>query len=192
MTISQSETSTDFGEQVAAAVSGRVADATDTIKVVVEPATWVETLRTAKNDLGLIFFSWLGAVDWTNEPVVGEPVESEVDERFEVLCTVGDISAGRRVTFSTSLAKSEPRLDSLVGVYAGANWHERETHEMFGIEFVGHPNLAHLYLPDGFIGQPLLKSYPLLSRDVKPWPGTVDVEGMPGVADEEPAQGSDE
>jgi NADH-quinone oxidoreductase subunit C len=192
VTISQSETSTDFGEQVAAAVSGRVADATDTIKVVVEPATWVETLRTAKNDLGLIFFSWLGAVDWTNEPVVGEPVESEVDERFEVLCTVGDISAGRRVTFSTSLAKSEPRLDSLVGVYAGANWHERETHEMFGIEFVGHPNLAHLYLPDGFIGQPLLKSYPLLSRDVKPWPGTVDVEGMPGVADEEPAEGSDE
>jgi NADH-quinone oxidoreductase subunit C len=192
VTVSQSETSTDFGEQVAAAVSGRVADATDTIKVVVEPATWVETLRTAKNDLGLIFFSWLGAVDWTNEPAVGEPVESEVDERFEVLCTVGDLSAGRRVTFSTSLAKSEPRLDSLVGVYAGANWHERETHEMFGIEFVGHPNLAHLYLPDGFIGQPLLKSYPLLSRDVKPWPGTVDVEGMPGVADEEPAEGSDE
>lgn len=192
MTVSQSETSTNFGEQVAAAVSGRVAEATDTIKVVVEPATWVETLRTAKNDLGLIFFSWLGAVDWTNEAAVGEPVESEVDERFEVLCTVGDVSAGRRVTFSTSLAKSEPRLDSLVGVYAGANWHERETHEMFGIEFVGHPNLAHLYLPDGFIGQPLLKSYPLLSRDVKPWPGTVDVEGMPGVADEEPAEGGDE
>jgi NADH-quinone oxidoreductase subunit C len=83
-------------------------------------------------------------------------------------------------------------LDSLVGVYAGANWHEREAHEMFGIEFVGHPNLANLYLPDGFIGQPLLKSYPLLSRDVKPWPGTVDVEGMPGVADEEPAEGGDE
>jgi len=192
VTISQSETSTDFGEQVAAAVSGQVADATDTIKVVVDPATWVETLRTAKNDFGLIFFSWLGAVDWTNEPAVGEPVESEVEERFEVLCTVGDVSAGRRVTFSTSLAKSEPRLDSLVGVYAGANWHEREAHEMFGIEFVGHPNLANLYLPDGFIGQPLLKSYPLLSRDVKPWPGTVDVEGMPGVADEEPAEGGDE
>lgn len=192
MTVSQSETSTDFGEQVAAAVSGRVAAAVDTVKVVVDPATWVETLRTAKTELGLIFFSWLGAVDWTNESAVGEPVESEVEERFEVLCTVGDLSAGRRVTFSTTLAKTEPRLDSLVGVYAGANWHERETHEMFGIEFVGHPNLAHLYLPDGFIGKPLLKSYPLLSRDVKPWPGTVDVEGMPGVADDEPAEGGEE
>lgn len=192
MTVSQSETSTDFGEQVASAVSGRVAAAVDTVKVVVDPATWVETLRTAKNDLGLIFFSWLGAVDWTNESAVGEPVESEVEERFEVMCTVADLSAGRRVTFSTTLDKTEPRLDTLVGVYAGANWHERETHEMFGIEFVGHPNLAHLYLPDGFIGKPLLKSYPLLSRDVKPWPGTVDVEGMPGVANEEPAEGGEE
>lgn len=192
MTVSQSETSTDYGEQVAAAVSGQVAQARDTVKVVVDPATWVETLGIAKNDLGLIFFSWLGAVDWTNAPAVGEPVESEVEERFEVLCTVGDLSAGRRVTFSTTLAKTGPWLDSLVGVYAGANWHERETHEMFGIEFVGHPNLDHLYLPDGFVGRPLLKSYPLLSRDVKPWPGTVDVEGMPGVAEEEPAEGGDE
>ena len=191
MTVSPSET-TDFGEQVAAAVSGRVAAAADTVKIVVDPASWVETLTTAKNDLGLIFFSWLGAVDWTNESAVGEPVQSEVEERFEVLCTVGDLSAGRRVTFSTTLAKTEPRLDTLVGVYAGANWHERETHEMFGIEFVGHPNLAHLYLPDGFIGRPLLKSYPLLSRDVKPWPGTVDVEGMPGAAEEEPEEGGDE
>jgi NADH-quinone oxidoreductase subunit C len=56
---------------------------------------------------------------------------------------------------------------------------------MFGIDFEGHPNLAHLYLPDGFQGHPLLKSYPLLSREVKPWPGTVDVEAMPGGSDDE-------
>ena len=62
----------------------------------------------------------------------------------------------------------------------GANWHEREAHEMFGIDFVGHPNLIKLYLPDGFEGYPLQKSFPLLTREVKPWPGTVDVEGMPG------------
>jgi NADH-quinone oxidoreductase subunit C len=56
---------------------------------------------------------------------------------------------------------------------------------MFGIDFEGHPNLAHLYLPDSFQGNPLRKSYPLLSREVKPWPGTVDVEKMPGGEDEE-------
>jgi NADH-quinone oxidoreductase subunit C len=67
-----------------------------------------------------------------------------------------------------------------VGVYAGADWHEREAAEMFGIDFVGHPNLVKLYLPDAFEGHPLRKSFPLLSREVKPWPGTVDVEPMPG------------
>ena len=50
---------------------------------------------------------------------------------------------------------------------------------MYGIEFIGHPGLDHLYLPDAFEGHPLRKSFPLLAREVKPWPGRVDVEGMP-------------
>jgi NADH-quinone oxidoreductase subunit C len=50
---------------------------------------------------------------------------------------------------------------------------------MFGIDFDGNMNLAPLYLPDDFIGNPLLKSYPLIAREVKPWPGDVDVEAMP-------------
>jgi NADH:ubiquinone oxidoreductase subunit C len=55
---------------------------------------------------------------------------------------------------------------------------------MFGIDFRGHPDLENLYLPDAFIGNPLRKSYRLLSREVKPWPGKVDVEGMPGSDDD--------
>jgi NADH-quinone oxidoreductase subunit C len=63
---------------------------------------------------------------------------------------------------------------------------------MFGIDFEGHPNLAHLYLPDTFLGNPLRKSFPLLSREVKPWPGTVDVEALPGGGEEEEAEGPSE
>jgi NADH-quinone oxidoreductase subunit C len=144
-------------------------------------------LTKARDDMGLIFFSWLSAVDWSSEVEVGDPFPEEVEDRIEVLATVGDISEGRRVTFSATLPKENPTISSLVGVYAGANWHEREAHEMFGIDFEGHPNLAHLYLPDQFQGNPLRKSYPLLSREVKPWPGTVDVEKMPGGDDEEEA-----
>ena len=70
-------------------------------------------------------------------------------------------------------------VPSWVSVYAGANWHERETWEMFGINFVGHPGLRHIYLPGAFEGNPLRKDYPLLARRVKPWPGIVDVELMP-------------
>jgi NADH-quinone oxidoreductase subunit C len=50
---------------------------------------------------------------------------------------------------------------------------------MFGINFAGHPQLTHIYLPSGFEGHPLRKDFPLLARIVKPWPGIVDVEPMP-------------
>ena len=52
---------------------------------------------------------------------------------------------------------------------------------MFGITFVGHPNLTHIYLPAEFQGNPLRKDFPLLARRIRPWPGIVDVEPMPGL-----------
>lgn len=73
-------------------------------------------------------------------------------------------------------------IDSIAAIYPGADWTEREVHEMYGIGFDGNPNLRSLYLPSGFEGHPLRKDYPLLARHVKPWPGIVDVEPMPGGA----------
>jgi NADH-quinone oxidoreductase subunit C len=60
---------------------------------------------------------------------------------------------------------------------------------MFGIRFEGHPGLRHLYLPGEFEGHPLRKDFPLLARLVKPWPGIVDVEPMPGEAADAEAEG---
>ena len=58
--------------------------------------------------------------------------------------------------------------------------------------FEGHPALRHLYLPFDFEGHPLRKDFPLLAREVKPWPGLVDVEGMPGEpAEAEGAEGAE-
>jgi NADH-quinone oxidoreductase subunit C len=70
-------------------------------------------------------------------------------------------------------------VESWTQVFAGADWHERETWEMFGISFAGHPGLRNIYLPGDFEGHPLRKDFPLLARHVKPWPGIVDVEPMP-------------
>ena len=61
---------------------------------------------------------------------------------------------------------------------------------MYGITFTGHPHLVHLYLPGAFEGYPLRKDFPLLARRVKPWPGIVDVEPMPGGDDEAEGEGS--
>ena len=60
---------------------------------------------------------------------------------------------------------------SIVDVFPGAAWHERETHEMFGVDFAGHPGLTPLLLPPEFEGHPLRKEFVLAARVAKPWPG---------------------
>jgi NADH:ubiquinone oxidoreductase subunit C len=62
-------------------------------------------------------------------------------------------------------------LPTVSDLWAGANWHERETAELFGVGFDGHPNLAKLLLPEEFEGHPLRKEFALLTREAKPWPG---------------------
>ncbi len=175
----------DF-EALAAEVAGIVGAASfgvdhATAKIKVDRQGWLEAIIAARDEMGLDFFSWLSATDWSREVVIGEPVEDPdaLEERYEVLCGLSTVSDARRVIFSADLPKDDPTIDSLVGVFPGAAWHEREAHEMFGIDFRGHPNLIKLYLPDAFEGYPLRKSYRLLSREVKPWPGKVDVEDMP-------------
>jgi NADH-quinone oxidoreductase subunit C len=164
---------------VAEVVGGTAQIQFDTVKVKVPPERWVDAHVAARDEAGLVFFSWLSAIDWANEVAAGDPLSEEVDERVEVLSALSDLSDGHLAILSTDVPSESPRLASLVEVFSGANWHEREASEMFGIDFEGHPNLIHLYLPDSFMGNPLRKSYPLLSREVKPWPGTVDVEAMP-------------
>jgi NADH-quinone oxidoreductase subunit C len=107
------------------------------------------------------------------------------DTRFQVLARL--YSTGRKlgITLKADLDDQRPQVESWTQVYNGADWHERETWEMFGFDFVGHPHLAHLYLPGEFEGFPLRKDFALLSREVKPWPGLVDVELMPEGAAEE-------
>jgi NADH-quinone oxidoreductase subunit C len=174
----------ELANSIANSVGGRAEVTFETAKVRVDSASWVSSLTAARDEFGLRFFSWLSAIDWSNDVAQGEKLNAEVEERYELMAAVGDLDEGNLVIFSTDLAKAEPKVSSLVDVYAGANWHEREAAEMFGIDFQGHPHLRKLYLPEGFVGYPLRKSFPLLSREVKPWPGKVDVEGMPGQGDE--------
>ncbi|MEA3056579.1 MAG: NADH-quinone oxidoreductase subunit, partial [Actinomycetota bacterium] len=110
------------------------------------------------------------------------------ETRFQLLARVEVPGSGIGITLKADLPDDGLVAPTWTDVYAGANWHERETWEMFGITFTGHPYLVHLYLPGGFEGNPLRKDFPLLARHVKPWPGLVDVEAMPGEPDEdEPA-----
>ncbi len=160
-----------------------------TVHIFVTKDNWVAAATAGRDDAGLDFFSWLSAVDWAKEVTVGEPAADvdNLEERYEVLCRLSSSTTTDALILSTSLDKDDPVLDSLTSVYSGAEWHERETAEMFGIDFPDHPNLINLYLPDRFEGHPLRKSYALGAREVKPWPGHVDVEDLPSTENVEAA-----
>ncbi|MFI0821385.1 NADH-quinone oxidoreductase subunit C [Streptomyces sp. NPDC021098] len=130
---------------------------------------WIAALETARDTLGCTYFDWLSAVD---EPGVG----------FRVAAHVAALTPGaaiRRLLVRTTVPHDAATLPTAVGVYAGAAWHERETHEMFGIGFSGHPGLAPLLLPDSFEGHPLRKDFVLAARVAKAWPGAKE----PGESD---------
>ncbi|MEU5282438.1 NADH-quinone oxidoreductase subunit C [Streptomyces sp. CA-278952] len=142
----------------------------DLLTVDVPAAAWLTALRTARDELGCSYFDWLSAVD---EPGTG----------FRVCAHVAALGTGtvRRLMVRTTVPHDAAVLPSAIDVYAGAAWHERETHEMFGVAFDGHPHLVPLLLPEGFEGHPLRKDFVLAARVAKAWPGAKE----PG----EPAEG---
>ncbi|MGW5124325.1 NADH-quinone oxidoreductase subunit C [Streptomyces sp. NPDC004069] len=139
------------------------------LTVDVPPDTWVSALLTARDELGCTYFDWLSAVD---EPGTG----------FRVSAHVVALAPVRRLLLRTTVPHEAPVLPTAVDVYAGAAWHERETHEMFGVSFQDHPALDHLLLPETFEGHPLRKDFVLAARVAKAWPGAKE----PG----EPAAGA--
>ncbi len=87
------------------------------------------------------------------------------ETRFQMLARLTDTKRHVGVTLKADVPDDTLAVDSWIPVYAGANWHERETHEMFGIGFNGHPDLRNIYLPTEFEGYPLRKDFPLLVPD---------------------------
>ena len=65
----------------------------------------------------------------------------------------------RAVMLKTEVPKSDPTVDSLVPLWSAANWHERETYDLYGVIFKGHPDLRRIFLPQDWVGYPLRKDY---------------------------------
>ena len=197
------------------AVVGSHIDPGVDVWVRLDRAAWGEAAAYLRNGLGFGYFSFLSAIDWLPSPF-GRDMDSQVDialegadaapaeagdgmeqgvaggdTRFQVFARVNDVVDHLGLTLKADLPDDDLSIASWTQVYPGSNWHEREAWEMFGIEFTGHPGLRHIYLPGTFEGNPLRKDYPLLARRVKPWPGIVDVEAMPGEDDEETGDEAD-
>ena len=112
----------------------------------VPPDRWLELGRFAREALGCVYFNFSTAVDYK-------------DQGLEVMARVENLDAGWSLTMKTRLGPGETRCASLVDVWRGADWMEREGYDMFGIRFDGHPDPRRILLPQDWEGHPLLKSY---------------------------------
>ena len=86
---------------------------------------------------------------------------------FEMVYHLYSLDAGRRVRVKVRLPAESPSLESLADLWRNANWLEREVYDMFGVVFMGHPDLKRILMYDGFEGFPLRKDYPLRRRQPK-------------------------
>ena len=81
--------------------------------------------------------------------------------RYELVIHVASTSQNRRLRVKVGLGADDPQAPSLVAIYPGANFFEREAYDMFGISFAGHPDLTRILMPDDWEGHPLRKDYPV-------------------------------
>jgi len=168
----------------------------DDVWVRVRTDAWRQAGMVLRDTVGCDYFCFLSAIDWMpspfgrgeDDPTQPAPVRDSTirqgyaggASRIQVFARVSNPVTHVSVIVKVDVPDDSLTLESIHDVYAGANWHERETHEMFGVVFAGHPDLRNMYLPIDFEGHPLRKDYPLLARMIKPWPGIVDVEPLPG------------
>lgn len=130
------------------------------VAVWVSPSRWVE-VATHLRDCGRCHFDF---------PTFLTAVDLEADG-FEVVLHVYSIRRQHSLNCNTVIARDNATLPTLSDVWPGMNWCERETWELFGIDFAGHPNQVKLLLPVEFEGFPLRKDFRLMTREAKEWPG---------------------
>jgi len=95
-------------------------------------------------------------------------------KRFEVVYQLYSIRHRHALRLKAEVSEDDPTIDSVMPVWVGANWHERETFDLFGIRFKGHPDLRRILLPEDWEGHPLRKDYPV-QGPAKEWRGFEDV-----------------
>jgi NADH:ubiquinone oxidoreductase subunit C len=162
-----------------------VVDEFETFTIVLTTDVWQDAARTLKEEPRLAFtmFDSLFGVD------AGE-------EGIDVVAVLYSVETGRRVLLRTRAdgGREQPSVPTLTGLFRGADFMERETWDMFGVEFEGHDSLAPRILSvENFEGWPLRKDFHLATREAKPWPGIKEpaetdedgniIEKIPGIGE---------
>lgn len=115
-----------------------------------------EVLRFLRDDCGCDLLVDVTAVDYQDYP--------QARDRFGVIYALANTATNERLFVKVMLNEPDLELPSAVPLWPGANWLEREVFDMFGIRFMGHPDLRRILLPEEFTAFPLRKDYPLRGR----------------------------
>ena len=115
-----------------------------------------EVLKTLKEELGFDMLADVTCVDYLHA--------SGAKDRFGLVYVLSNTQTNERIIVRSFVNDPEPTVPSVVDLWEGANWLEREVWDLFGIRFSGHPDLRRIVLPEGFAAHPLRKDYPLQGR----------------------------
>lgn len=143
-----------LGAKIAAAVPGAITDvklAFGELTLTVARDKWLETARYLRDDEECLF---VNIVDVT---AADYPAR---EERFEVVAHLQSPKRNLRIRLKTPTDEAIP-VASLTALYPGADWYERETYDLFGVVFSGHPDLRRIMTDYGFDGHPLRKDFPM-------------------------------
>jgi NADH-quinone oxidoreductase subunit C len=99
----------------------------------------------------------LDKAGYTLEAITG--VDWIAEQQIEVVYDYALWETGKRIAIRTRIPRDTPALPTISMIYPGANWHERETHDFFGVDFTGHPDMSPLLLPEDATFHPLRKDY---------------------------------
>ena len=116
-------------------------------KNIVEVCKYLKT----EPELEYLLCEDITAIDW-----------SKRKDRFTVVYHIYSFKNNLRLRLKTNVDASDCAIDSVTSVWEAANWHERETFDMYGIKFNGHPDLRRMYMPEDFEYFPLRKDFPLM------------------------------
>ena len=122
--------------------------------ITVDPTAIREALAALKAD-GSRLLVFLTCVDHLADASRQWPA------RYELVYQLRDLESKAQLRVRTFLDGDPPRIDSVQDMFPPANWDERETYDMFGIVFEGHPDLTRILMPDDWVGHPLRRDYPV-------------------------------
>ncbi|MGM0476519.1 MAG: NADH-quinone oxidoreductase subunit C [Pseudomonadota bacterium] len=158
-----SKNTTSLQEQLATRFDGpgfALVDRLDEVTLTVPRAALLETMITLRDAADLRFEQLIDlcGIDYMT---YGERESAPVGERFAVVYHLLSLTHNQRLRVRTFVDDDMPLVDSVVTVWPGANWFEREAFDLFGIVFDGHPDLRRILTDYGFVGHPFRKDFPI-------------------------------